>query len=281
MNAKTKVIVVCGLAVASVIVFRWRGTEALPEKAENVVEASERESSRTTESVPAVQDEHRELLRLRNEVRQLREGVTQTNLEAAARKDVAADAPAEVQPSPPHTPRTALTPEWKGMESHATNTYARALERLGTANSEMDRFFALGDAAKLSFAFGQTEHAQAFAAELLALGEKFKGEPWSNGCGDATYAGNLVLGRLALEQGAIDEAKRYLLESSTSTGSPVLGSFGPNMSLARELLERGERETVLEYFQRCGNFWKSEKLQQWTDEVNAGRIPDFGPNLIF
>jgi hypothetical protein len=214
-------------------------------------------------------------------VRQLREQANRANGESAT-ADVASAAVPNEAPSPiaPIQP-TGLPPEWKGMEEHATNTYVRALEQLGNANTEMQRFFALGDAAKLSFAFGQTEHAQGFATELLALGEKFKGEPWSGKSGDAVHAGNLVLGRLALEAGAVEDAKRYLLAAGTSSGSPVLGSFGPNMSLARELLERGERETVLQYFEGCAQFWKTEKLQQWTDEINAGRIPSFGANLIY
>ena len=64
-------------------------------------------------------------------------------------------------------------------------------------------------------------------------------------------------------------------------GSPVLGSFGPNTALAKELLEHGERETVLEYFELCSRFWDPEKLGVWADLVRAGRIPDFGGNLLY
>jgi hypothetical protein len=67
-------------------------------------------------------------------------------------------------------------------------------------------------------------------------------------------------------------------------GSAVLGSFGPNMVLAKELLERKERQVVLEYFNLCGAFSEIEKdglLQQWTEQVKAGKIPDFGGNLAY
>ena len=39
-------------------------------------------------------------------------------------------------------------------------------------------------------------------------------------------------------------------------GSPQLNSFGPIMSLAEELLEQGEPDTVLEFFAECRKFWK-------------------------
>ena len=57
-----------------------------------------------------------------------------------------------------------------------------------------------------------------------------------------------------------------------------MNSFGPNMSLAKDLLEKGERETVLNYFELCRKFWNMDygKLDEWSREVKAGRIPQFG-----
>ena len=62
-----------------------------------------------------------------------------------------------------------------------------------------------------------------------------------------------------------------------------MNSFGPNMSLALDLLEKGERDAVLEHFMRCRKFWKfhPEKLDEWMQEVMAGKIPDFGANLMY
>lgn len=64
-------------------------------------------------------------------------------------------------------------------------------------------------------------------------------------------------------------------------GAPTLNSFGPNMSLAKELLERGEREVVLEFFELCRTFWECEegRLDTWSDDVRRGEIPNFGANL--
>ena len=81
----------------------------------------------------------------------------------------------------------------------------------------------------------------------------------------------------------MDEAREDLLESGKSTGSPVLGSFGPNMSLARDLLQSGERDGVLQFFDLCRRFWTigDETLTLWSEDVKAGRMPDFGANLLY
>jgi len=54
---------------------------------------------------------------------------------------------------------------------------------------------------------------------------------------------------------------------------------------AKDLLEKGEKTTVLAYFQLCGKFWTSkgsaDTLKKWTDEVKAGKTPDFGGNLFY
>lgn len=155
------------------------------------------------------------------------------------------------------------------------------MEELANAKTEADRYHALGNAAKSDFIFGKIEDARNYASELLSLDEKFKGEFWRDGT--AAYDANLVLGRIAAQDGRIDEAKQYLLESGKSTGSPVLGSFGPNMSLAKDLLRGGERDAVLEYFELCRKFWTpgDEKLTLWSEDVKAGRTPDFGANLFY
>ena len=55
------------------------------------------------------------------------------------------------------------------------------------------------------------------------------------------------------------------------------------MNLARDLLEKRERETVLQYFELCRKFWKMghDRLDQWTEDVKAGQTPDFGANLLY
>jgi hypothetical protein len=171
--------------------------------------------------------------------------------------------------------------------SHGGNFPRTPQGRLDKANTELaavsteeDRFYALDDAAKESFETGKIEDARKYATELLTLAPKF---PRSWNYGNAIQDGNLVLGRIALKEGRADEAKQRLLEAGKSPGSPQMDSFGPNMSLAKDLLEKGERDTVLQYFGACRKFWSMGQgnLGQWTEDVKAGRIPDFGANLVY
>jgi hypothetical protein len=156
----------------------------------------------------------------------------------------------------------------------------RATNRLATAASDEKRFYALDDAAKQSFETGHVEEARKYANELLTLVPHFVNN-WNYG--NAIQDGNLVLGRIALREGRVDEAKKRLLETGSGPGSPQMNSFGPNMSLARDLLQKGERDTVLQYFELCRKFWKMDfgKLDGWSGEVKAGKLPDFGANLVY
>jgi hypothetical protein len=55
------------------------------------------------------------------------------------------------------------------------------------------------------------------------------------------------------------------------------------MQLAKRLLEEGERDIVLEYFERCSAFWNmgEKRLASWAASVNKGEMPDFGANLNY
>jgi len=101
--------------------------------------------------------------------------------------------------------------------------------------------------------------------------------------GNAIHHGNLILGRLALRRGELDKAKQHLLAAGRTPGSPQLDSFGPNMTLALELIEKGERQAVLEYFELCARFWKLDRgqLKAWAATVKGGGTPDFGANLNY
>jgi hypothetical protein len=156
----------------------------------------------------------------------------------------------------------------------------KALKELAAASTGENRFYALDDAAKESFNVGKIEDARNYAAELLALAPQFRSD-WNYG--NAIQDGNLVLGRIAVREGRIEDAKMYLLKAGNGPGSPQMDTFGPNMSLAKDLLEKGERDTVLQYFGICRKFWTMDNgnLDQWSKEVKAGEIPDFGANLVY
>jgi hypothetical protein len=155
-----------------------------------------------------------------------------------------------------------------------------ALSKLSPASTELDRFYALGDAAKQSFVLGKEVEAKKYAEELLLLAKKLPRD-WNYG--NAIHDGNMVLGRVAAKAGQLDLAKRHLLEAGKTPGSPQLNTFGPNMSLAQDLIGRGARPEVLEYFQACQKFWQMEegRLNEWAEQVRAGKTPSFGANLYY
>lgn len=137
--------------------------------------------------------------------------------------------------------------------------------------------------AKAAFDAGEFEHARNYATQLLEKAASTDVPEFFRNDVNALHQGNLILGRVALRSGDLEQAKRHLVAAAKVSGSPQLDSFGPNMSLALELLEQGERDVVLEYFKRCGSFWKhgADCLQEWTSQVQQGVIPDFGPNLRY
>ena len=153
-------------------------------------------------------------------------------------------------------------------------------KKLAEAKSPEERFYALGDMAKESFIAGRTNDALNYAKELATMTPKYVRD-WNYG--NAIQDANLVFGRLAVLEGRLTDAKNFLILAGESPGSPQMDSFGPNMSLAKDLLERGEREVVLDYFKLCKKFWDPQfsKLDEWAKEVEAGRIPDFGANLVY
>lgn len=158
--------------------------------------------------------------------------------------------------------------------------YDQAMDKLNRAETKQDRFYALGAAAKVSFNAGHAEQAKWLAEELQNMLSDFQTD-WNYG--NAIHDVNVVLGRLAVSEGRIEAAKAHLMAAGKTPGSPQLSTFGPNMSLARDLLRQGEKDAVLKYFKLCAKFWgkKSSRLPQWTLEVQRGQVPDFGANLNF
>lgn len=109
--------------------------------------------------------------------------------------------------------------------------------------------------------------------------------------GDGIFQGHTLLGRVALREGKLEEAKKHLLAAGRTPGSPVLGSFGPSFVFARELALKGEYDTVITFLDLVARFWanpdeKTEAnarsvasrrlrdLERWKGQLRAGEVPD-------
>ena len=142
------------------------------------------------------------------------------------------------------------------------------------------RWLLLNQIARTRLRLGLLQRAQSLSAELLGTAGGYK-DDWNYG--NAIHQANILLGRISLRRGNTDAAKRYLLSAGRTCGSPQLNSFGPNMTLANEMLATGQTSTVLEYLELCSVFWKSDfgKLDKWTTDIIGGQRPRFGPNMHY
>lgn len=143
------------------------------------------------------------------------------------------------------------------------------------------RWLALPWAAMRKVNAGADAMARRYAEELLRLAMlNYRDDGLY---GNAVHKAHIVLGRVALREGNVSQAKGHLLQAGQTPGSPQLDSAGPNMTLARDLLLAGEREGVLDYFALCSEFWETDfgSLDYWTWQVRQGEMPSFGGNLLY
>jgi len=148
-------------------------------------------------------------------------------------------------------------------------------EKTRVTAGQKGEFFLL-EMAEMALAANESPRAKAYASDLLqSLDDTTAKTNWNYG--NAVYNGNLILGHVALAEGNIPEAKKFLLAAARTPGSPQLNSFGPNMSLAEQLLMKGEKQVVLEYIELCRKFWKrgGARLDELKKAVEQGTKPKF------
>lgn len=162
---------------------------------------------------------------------------------------------------------------------HAALKALEIYEKAYAVASKVGKDFLLSDLGQTAFEANQISKARQYAEAMLKIthgGSAF---------GDRIHHGHLILGRIALQEGNVEEAKNRLIAAGTTPGAPNLNSFGPNMALAKELLEKGERDVVKKYFFLCSRFWDSEraqaKMSQWAAQIAEGKIPDFRAHLYY
>lgn len=128
--------------------------------------------------------------------------------------------------------------------------------------------------ADLAVDVNDDEAAKTYATQALELASK---------AGDQTlrvadvpeviHNANDVLGRVALHSGNVQQAKEYLLQAAATPCGGAMSKVGPQMRLAQALLDRGEREVVLQYLSQMRTCWKSGRatLDQWIAAIRSGK----------
>src|SRR5262245_2213706 len=157
---------------------------------------------------------------------------------------------------------------------------AKSERELSGLTTQEERFYLTTKLATIALAARETAKATIYSNWLLDQAPAWVGD-WNYG--NAIHVAHLVLGEIALNAGDLPSAKRHLLEAAKMPGSPQLDSFGPNMRLAKLLLEKGERDAVIQYFDLCANFWEKHfsELETWKAIVLKGGEPKFGANLVY
>ncbi|HVE58604.1 MAG TPA: DUF3857 domain-containing protein [Pyrinomonadaceae bacterium] len=135
--------------------------------------------------------------------------------------------------------------------------------------------------AKIAFELEKFDRAKSLATELiLDFGQDANDSNYDN----AAHLGNIILGRIALRENDTAKAKEHLLIAIRAPLRREKSYFSAiDMELARELLAKGEKETVLEYLKLCEKLLnysdiyagKISTMKSWQEQINKGATPNF------
>ncbi len=140
--------------------------------------------------------------------------------------------------------------------------------------SDQEAHVILKDLAWKEYNEGNFPKAISYSNELLRLNELVD-ENWNYG--NAIHHSHTIIGLVSLESNDVAEAKKHLLLSSKTPGSPQLDSFGPTFLLAQRLLNLEEYGTVKKYLMNCRKFWEMDngRISKWLEQIGAGEKPQF------
>ena len=181
--------------------------------------------------------------------------------------------------SPVLSQRSASAP------ADASEAVASLEAELKNTSGLIQRFGVLRYLPAAALAAGDPDKAERYANELQPLATEIASTTRldvSSLSNSATHTSNIILGLIEIQKGNTSKAREHLLASGRISGvtPPDLATFGPNMLLAKKLIENGERDAVLRYLDLCAAFWrlKDGRIAMWKSKVSRGIVPDFGAN---
>lgn len=152
-------------------------------------------------------------------------------------------------------------------EEVATEAYHQVLEMTAEQRS---RDALAGNMADSYFMAGNLKATRALAQLFLHSPDR-----------RAVQRANTLLGRIALRAGDVAAAKEYLRASANCPAMRSIPLSSPITVLAKELLQQGERDSVIDYLVDCGSIWPGLQpvFRIWIEDIQNGRMPDFGDSL--
>lgn len=160
------------------------------------------------------------------------------------------------------------------FEKHATTKEAALRRFTKQSKSELPerRVEALSYLAEMKLEDGNLPEARQFAEELA------KAPPQAQDIGlpgSATHQAHILLGLIYIRENRLDDAARNLQSAVRAPISRRMRLRGPDLRLAKGLLDQGRHPPVIEYLEWCKTFWPENdgKLDRWITELKAGRAP--------
>lgn len=112
------------------------------------------------------------------------------------------------------------------------------------------------------------EHAKEMSREQLIAGDIY------DGFGSENHYVDVARAWIAYRQGNLDQVFEELSKSIEEVDSALLGAFGPDFDLVRQLYHEGHVEPVVAYIKKTKSFWTGNRPDAlrtaWLDMIDAG-----------
>ena len=96
--------------------------------------------------------------------------------------------------------------------------------------------------------------------------------------GAAIFLANMALGVVAMNRGDKDAAAQDLISASEAPATEFMRITPIDMTVARELVDAGERDAMAKFLDRCAAFnFRSKELQDWATQIRKGKNPNLIP----
>jgi hypothetical protein len=190
---------------------------------------------------------------------------------------------ADLLPNSPEWPeRLAVLYERRashGGGKAAEQALAARLHACDLTTEAVPRFHRFIEAPRDAVRAGDYVQAKKLAQQLLLTATAFRDDEQY---GWAQHVANIALGRVAVHTGDVDTGNSFLIAAGQVPASPMLGSRGPDMSLAKELLRYDQRRIVHDYLNECEKVWPAgtSRLRAWAAKVEAEGKADFGAQAL-